>query len=186
MGVQHNGHSGGVHTSPEYFLPCAPESSRLKAALLAAEAASAPFRPLRFVVRATASVVAAAIIVAAVAYEVVAPVGVAPWVSAAAEIVPTSVRRRPAEVSALPGRARAVFRDIEAQSAPPDLASVELLDCLLGVFLGAKADERKTPGTAGFAVFWNMNVHHLANFTEELTKLLVRRGKVEVPYEYLV
>jgi hypothetical protein len=29
-------------------------------------------------------------------------------------------------------------------------------------------------------------VYDLTDFTEELAKLLVRRGKVEVPYEYLV
>ena len=159
-------------------------SSRLEAALLAAEAASAAFRPLRLVVRAAASVVAA-IIVAAVAGEVVGSVAVGPWGSAS-EIAAASVRRRAAEVSALPGRTRAVFRDIEAQCAAPDLAPMELLDGLLGVFFSTEADEGKTPGTAGFAVFWNVNVHHLANFTKELTKLLVRRGKVEVPYEYLV
>jgi len=31
-----------------------------------------------------------------------------------------------------------------------------------------------------------VDVHHLADLTKELTKLLVRGGKVEVPYEYLV
>jgi hypothetical protein len=30
-----------------------------------------------------------------------------------------------------------------------------------------------------------VNVNHLADLSEELTKLLVGRGKVEVPYEYL-
>jgi hypothetical protein len=108
-----------------------------------------------------------------------------PWVSAS-EIAAPSVRRRAAKVSALPGRARAVFRDIEAQCAAPDLAPMELLDGLLGVFFRTEADEGKTPWTPGFAVFWNVNVHHLADFTKELTKLLVRRGEVEVPYEYLV
>jgi hypothetical protein len=161
------------------------ETARLKAALLAAEAAPAAFRPLRLVVRAAASVVAA-IVVAAVAGEVVGSIAVASGVSASTEIIAPSARRRPAEVSAWPGRTRAVFRDIEAQCTAPDLAPVELLDCLLGMFFSAKADEGETPGTACFAVFWNMNVHHLANFTKELTKLLVRRGKVEVPYEYLV
>jgi hypothetical protein len=31
-----------------------------------------------------------------------------------------------------------------------------------------------------------VNVNDLADFTEQLAQLLVGRGKVEVPYEYLV
>jgi hypothetical protein len=63
---------------------------------------------------------------------------------------------------------------------------VQLLNCLLRVLFCGKPNERKASGAACFAVLGNVNIHHLANLTKELTKLLVRGGKVEVPYEYLV
>ena len=62
---------------------------------------------------------------------------------------------------------------------------MELLDRLGGMLVGCKADECETPRAAGFAVLWNVNINDLADFPEELTQLLVGRGKVEVPYEYL-
>ncbi|MGB5192053.1 MAG: hypothetical protein WBN70_03665, partial [Polyangiales bacterium] len=83
-------------------------------------------------------------------------------------------------------RARAIFRDVQANCASSHLAPVELLNCLLGVLFGAEPNERKASGAACFAVLGNVNIHHLANLTKELTKLLICGGKVEVPYEYLV
>jgi len=63
---------------------------------------------------------------------------------------------------------------------------VELLDCLLGVVFFREPNEREAPGATRFAVLGNVNVNDLADFTKDFTKLFVRRGKVEVPYEYLV
>ena len=46
-------------------------------------------------------------------------------------------------------------------------------------------DECEAPGASAFPVLWNVNINDLTDFSEELTKLLVRRAEVEVPYEYL-
>jgi len=62
---------------------------------------------------------------------------------------------------------------------------VELLDRLGGVLFSCKPNECEAPGASTFAVLWNVNVNDLTDLTEELTKLLVRRREVEVPYEYL-
>jgi|GEM_PF-3373977 len=62
---------------------------------------------------------------------------------------------------------------------------MELLDRLGSMLVSGKPNEREAPGTAAFPVLWNVNINDLADLSEELTKLLVRRGKVEVPYEYL-
>ena len=90
------------------------------------------------------------------------------------------------EVSALPGLARAILCDVEAKRASSDLAAVKLLDGLLCMLLVGEPNERKASGAARFAVLGNVNIDDFANFSEQLTELLVRRGKVEVPYEYLV
>jgi hypothetical protein len=62
---------------------------------------------------------------------------------------------------------------------------MKLLDRLGGVLFCCEPNKCKAPGAAGFAVLWNVNVNYLADFSEELTKLFVGCGKVEVPYEYL-
>jgi hypothetical protein len=62
---------------------------------------------------------------------------------------------------------------------------VKLLDGLLRVFICCEPDECESPRAAGLAVLWNVNVNDLSDLSEELTQLLVGRGKVEVPYEYL-
>lgn len=62
---------------------------------------------------------------------------------------------------------------------------MELLNRFLGMLFGRKSYECKAPGSTCLAVLWNVNIHDLADLTKELTELLVRRGKVEVPYEYL-
>jgi hypothetical protein len=93
---------------------------------------------------------------------------------------------RTPEIAPLAGLAGAVFRDVQAQSAPGDLSPVELLNGLLGVLFSGESNERKASGAACFAVLWNVDVHDLTDLAEDLTELLVRRGKVEVPYEYLV
>ena len=96
-----------------------------------------------------------------------------------------TVRRRTAEITALAGRPWPVFRDIEPQITPADFTTVKLFDGLRGVLFCCEPDECEPPGAAGLAVLWNVNVNDLADFSEELTQLLVGRGKVEVPYEYL-
>jgi hypothetical protein len=103
---------------------------------------------------------------------------------AAAEIVAATAGRRP-KITPLTWRAGPVLRDIEPQCTPRYLAPMELLNRLLGVLFSSEPDESKASGAARFAVLWNVDVHDLANLTKELAKLLVRRGKVEVPYEYL-
>jgi hypothetical protein len=62
---------------------------------------------------------------------------------------------------------------------------VELLDRLRSMLFSSEADECEPPRAAGFAVLWNVNVNYLADLSKEITQLLVGRGKVEVPYEYL-
>jgi glycine cleavage system regulatory protein len=62
---------------------------------------------------------------------------------------------------------------------------VELLDRLGGVLFCGEPNECEASGASAFTVLWNVNVNDLTDLTEELTKLLVRRGEVEVPYEYL-
>ena len=108
--------------------------------------------------------------------------------SAAAEVIAgrASPGRRSPKIPPLAGLARAVFRNVQAQRAPGDLSPVELLNCLFGVLFSGEPNECKASGAACFAVLWNVDVHDLTDLAEDLTELLVRRGKVEVPYEYLV
>ena len=89
------------------------------------------------------------------------------------------------EISAWTRRARAILCDIQAQGASADFPPMQLFDRLLGVVLGCKPDEREASRPSRFAVFRNVHVHDLPNFSEQLTKLFVRRCEVEVPYEYL-
>ena len=63
---------------------------------------------------------------------------------------------------------------------------MELLNCLLGVLFSGEPNECEASGAACFAVLRNVDVHDLTDLAKDLTELLVRRGKVEVPYEYLV
>jgi hypothetical protein len=63
---------------------------------------------------------------------------------------------------------------------------VELLNCLLGVVFFSEPNEREAAWATRLAVLGNVNVNDLADFTEDFAKLFVGRGKVEVPYEYLV
>ncbi len=86
----------------------------------------------------------------------------------------------------MPRRSRAVLRDVEPQGSTCDLAAMELLYGLLRVLFSGEANEGKAPRAPGFAVFWNVDIDDLTDFTEQLAKLRVRRGEVEVPYEYLV
>jgi hypothetical protein len=90
-----------------------------------------------------------------------------------------------AKISPLSGWARAVLRDVEAERAPTDLASMELLNRLLRVLFSVEPNEREASGPSRLAVLGNVNVNDLADLSENLTELFVRRGKVEVPYEYL-
>ena len=122
---------------------------------------------------------------AAVACEIVAPIA-AGLTTTTTEVVAASAWGWAAEITPLPGLARAVFCDIQAERASCDLAPMELLNCLLGVFFFREPNESKASGAAGFAVLRDVDIHDLTNFTEELSKLFVRGGKVEVPYEYLV
>jgi hypothetical protein len=62
---------------------------------------------------------------------------------------------------------------------------VELLDRLRGVLFSSEPNECEPSRPPTFAVLWNVNINDLTDFTEELTKLLVGGGEVEVPYEYL-
>ena len=110
---------------------------------------------------------------------------------AAALIAPTRVVAREtiwrwSKIAPLTLRPGTVFRDIQTQCASGYFTPMELLDRLRGVLFRCEPNECKAPGAAGFAVFWNVNVNDLADFTEDFAKLFVGRGKVEVPYEYLV
>ena len=63
---------------------------------------------------------------------------------------------------------------------------MQRLDCFRSFISSREANEREASGAARFAVLGDVDIHDLADFAKELAKLLVRRGKVEVPYEYLV
>lgn len=99
---------------------------RLEAALLAAQAAPASLGTLGLFEGRTAAAVVLAVVAAAV-------------VIVAAELIGRSGRGSAwattsgVEVPPRTGRARTVFRDIEAQWAPSDLASVKLLNRQFGV-----------------------------------------------------
>jgi hypothetical protein len=62
---------------------------------------------------------------------------------------------------------------------------MEFLDRLSGMLFGCEPNECEAPGTSAFTVLWNVNVNDLTDLSEELTKLLICGGEVEVPYEYL-
>ncbi len=140
----------------------------LEAALLAAEPTATAFGLLRFVER--TSVTTTTTVVAA---------------TTAAAAVVVAIRGRTTEVALLTRRTRAVFSDIEPQVAATNLTSVELLDGLGGVPIICEPNECEASRASTLAVLWNVNVNDLTDLTKELTKLLVRRGEVEVPYEYL-
>jgi hypothetical protein len=111
---------------------------------------------------------------AASAVAIVIPRVVASFILLSREVVASIVVRRGAvhggtEIASRTGRARTVLRDVEPQRTSGDLASMELLNRLLGMFFGCKPHEREAPGAARLAVFWNVNIHYLADFTEELT-----------------
>jgi hypothetical protein len=140
-------------------------AASLEASLLAAQAPATALGLLRPVKRAT---VAAAVV-------------------AASAITPTvvgAVRWWP-EIALLAWGPGAVFSDIEAQFAASDFVPVEFLYRLGGVLFSCEPNEREAPGASAFTVLWNVNVNDLTDFSEELTKLLIAGGEVEVPYEYL-
>jgi len=149
-----------------------------EAALFSAKTAATALGFLRSIERASvaAAVVTTTSVVTAAAIEVAAT-GFATAIE--------TVRWRTAEITLLAGRAGPILRDIEADLASTDFTSVELLDRLGRMLFSSEAHECETPRAAGFAVLWNVNVNYLADLSKEITQLLVGRGKVEVPYEYL-
>ena len=146
----------------------ATSSTSLQASLLAAQSSTTAFGLLRPVER------------PAVAAAVVAASAIAPTVVVARE----AVRWRP-EVTLLARGPGPVFSDIEPQLAATNFAPVELLHRLGGMLFSCEPNEGEAPGASTFAVLWNVNINDLTDLSEELTKLLVSRGEVEVPYEYL-
>lgn len=150
--------------------------TRLQASFLAAQSSATAFGLLWPVERATVAAAAAATVVTSTAIEIA---------TARVAAATVTVGWRASEITSLTRRPWAVFSDIEPQITTPDFATVKLLDGLCGVLFCCEPDECEPPGAAGFAVLWNVNVNDLADFSEELTQLLVGRGKVEVPYEYL-
>ncbi len=144
----------------------------LEASLLAAQSATAAFGLLRPLERTTVAAAAAATVAAS-------------SVAATVVVAGEAVGGRAAEIALLARGPGPVFCDIEAQIAATDLASMELLDSLRGMLFSSKPNECEASGASTLAVLGNVNVNDLTDFTEELTKLLVRGGEVEVPYEYL-
>jgi hypothetical protein len=143
----------------------ATSATQLQASLLAAQSSATAFGLLRPVERPT---VATAVVAA----------------SAIAATVVVAIRRW-AEVAILARGPGTVFGDIEPQFTATDFASVKLLDRLGGVLFCSEPNECEASRASTLAVLGNVNVNDLTDLTEELTKLLVRRGEVEVPYEYL-
>ena len=62
---------------------------------------------------------------------------------------------------------------------------MELLDRLGRVLFSCEPNECEASRAPAFSVLWNVNVNDFTDLTKELTKLLVGRTEVEVPYEYL-
>jgi len=140
----------------------AASTTSLEASFLAAQTSAAAFGLLRPVEGAgvTAAVVATPAVIGTTAVEVATA-----WVTTAI----VAVRWWAAEIAPLTRRPGPVFRDIQAQFAPTDFASVELLDCFSRVLFSCEPDECEPPGAARFAVLWNVNVNYLADLSEELT-----------------
>jgi hypothetical protein len=153
-----------------------------EAALLSAKPAATALGLLRSVERPSVAAAAAAAIVTTTALVAATTVEVTTTgISTAVE----TVRRGAAEITPLARRTGPILRYIQADLASTDFTSVELLDRLRSMLFSSEADECKPPRAAGFAVLWNVNVNYLADLSKEITQLLVGRGKVEVPYEYL-
>ena len=53
------------------------------------------------------------------------------------------------------------------------------------MLFSCEPNECEASWASALAVLGNVNVNDLTDLSEELTKLLVRGGEVEVPYEYL-
>jgi hypothetical protein len=145
----------------------------LEASLLTAQAPATPLRLLRPFERASVATTTASAVVATTA--------IATTIVVARE----AIGWRTAEIARPTCGPGAVFSDVEPQFTATDLATVELLDRLCGVLLSSEPNEGKASGASAFAILGNVNINDLTDLTEELTKLLVRRGEVEVPYEYL-
>ncbi len=133
-GYNKNGHSGGVHTSPEILsrdaayagarvAKDARSTTPLQASLFSAQPSATALGLLRPVEGATVAA-AAATIVASTAIEIA---------TARVAAATVTVGRRAAEITALAGRPWPVFRDIEPQITPTDFATVKLFDGLRGV-----------------------------------------------------
>lgn len=146
----------------------------LETSLLTAQASATALRLLRPFER-------ACVATATTASAVVATTAIATTIVVARE----AIGWRAAEIAWPTCGPGAVFSDIEPQFTATDLATVQLLDRLRGVLLSCEPNECEASGASAFAILGNVNINDLTDFTEELTKLLVRRGEVEVPYEYL-
>lgn len=96
------------------------------------------------------------------------------------------IGRRWCEVAPWAGGTGSILGYVQANRSSGNLAPVEVLDCLRRLIFLRETHERKAPGAAGFPIFGDVNVHDLADFTEELPQLCIRGGEVEVPDEYLV
>jgi hypothetical protein len=141
----------------------------LEASFLGAQASATAFGLLRPVKGAT---IATAPLVTAVAL--------------AAIIVASRIAvRRRTEIALLTRGPTTVFSDVQPQLAATELATIELLDRLSGVLFRREPNEGEASRASAFAILWNVNVNDLADLSKKLTKLLVRRAEIEVPYEYL-
>jgi hypothetical protein len=159
--------------------------NRLQASLFCAQTSATALRPGRPVEPPTATAVLVVSVVPAVAIVVAAIVIIAMSLIAAAGLVARKTLGRTPEIPPLTRSARPVFGDVESQGASAHFASVQLLDSLRRVLLGGEPNEREAPWAARFSVLGNVDVNNLTNLSEQSAKLLVRRAKAEVSYEYL-
>ncbi|MGB8332790.1 MAG: hypothetical protein WCE62_21880 [Polyangiales bacterium] len=132
----------------------ATNAESLQASLLAAKTSATAFGLLRSVERATVATTAATVVASAL---------VAAIVIAMCEAV-----GRRAEIARLTRRPGTVFRDVQTQLAPAELATVKLLDRLSRVLFIRESNECESSRAPALTVLWDVNVNDLTDLTEEL------------------
>jgi hypothetical protein len=163
-----------VHALQASLLRAQPSATALRPGGLVEPPAAPTTLVVSVVAVVLVTVIGAAIIV--IATSLIAAAGLSAWIT---------LGRTPPEIPPRTRSSGPVFGDVEPQGASAHFASVQLLDSLRRVLLGREPNEREAPRAARFPVLWNVDVNDLTNLSEQSAKLLVRRAKAEVPYEYL-
>ncbi len=80
----------------------------------------------------------------------------------------------------------AVLCNVQTERTTTHFPTMNLLYGLGGMLLLCETHESETPGSTRFPIGRDVHVNHFTNFSEQLAKLLIGRGEVQVTYKDLV